>query len=95
MPTSDKRYMLDLGIGKDDFNAITWFTSWAVDADHGSDLCGTGWSSDLQIRYIFLSVEIIKRYCLSISGSGTDKHIELLRNLSISQKCNVFIGAYS
>ncbi|XP_047254319.1 tRNA:m(4)X modification enzyme TRM13 homolog isoform X2 [Capsicum annuum] len=57
----NKRYMLDLGIGKDDFNAITWFTSWAVDADHGSDLCGTGWSSDLQIRYIFLSVEIIKR----------------------------------
>ncbi|XP_047254348.1 tRNA:m(4)X modification enzyme TRM13 homolog isoform X8 [Capsicum annuum] len=46
----NKRYMLDLGIGKDDFNAITWFTSWAVDADHGSDLCGTGWSSDLQIR---------------------------------------------
>ncbi|KAL3348307.1 hypothetical protein AABB24_021792 [Solanum stoloniferum] len=45
----NKRYMLDLGISKDDFNAMTWLTSWAVDADHGSDLCGTG-SFDLQIR---------------------------------------------
>lgn len=46
----NKRYMLDLGINKDDFNAMTWFTSWAIDADHGSDLCGTDWSFDLQIR---------------------------------------------
>lgn len=45
----NKPYMLDLGITKDDFNAMTWLTSWAVDADHGSDLCGTG-SFDLQIR---------------------------------------------
>lgn len=45
--------MLDLGINKDDFNAMTWFTSWAIDADHGSDLCGTDWSFDLQIRYDF------------------------------------------
>ncbi|PHU05079.1 hypothetical protein BC332_25901 [Capsicum chinense] len=49
-PATDKRYMLDLGIGKDDFNAMTRFTSWAVDIDHGLDLCGTGWSSDLRIR---------------------------------------------
>lgn len=53
MLSSDKRYMLDLGINKDDFNAMTWFTSWAIDADHGSDLCGTDWSFDLQIRYDF------------------------------------------
>uniref|UniRef100_A0A2P2J6G3 tRNA:m(4)X modification enzyme TRM13 n=1 Tax=Rhizophora mucronata TaxID=61149 RepID=A0A2P2J6G3_RHIMU len=30
--------MLNLGITKEEFHAITWFTSWAVDADHGSDL---------------------------------------------------------
>lgn len=54
--------MLDLGITKDDFNAMTWLTSWAVDADHGSDLCGTG-SFDLQIRYD-ISICIIKRYGL-------------------------------
>ena len=23
---------------KEEFHAITWFTSWAVDANHGSDL---------------------------------------------------------
>lgn len=34
----DKKFMVDLGITKEEFHAITWFTSWAVDADHGSDL---------------------------------------------------------
>ncbi|XP_057965859.1 uncharacterized protein LOC131156304 isoform X2 [Malania oleifera] len=34
----NKRYLTNLGITKEDFDAITWFTSWAVDADHGSDL---------------------------------------------------------
>ncbi|VFQ87242.1 unnamed protein product [Cuscuta campestris] len=36
-----KECMLSLGISMEDFNALTWFTSWAVDADHGSDLDGT------------------------------------------------------
>ncbi|KAK9266716.1 hypothetical protein L1049_007369 [Liquidambar formosana] len=35
---TDKRYLSSMGINKEDFHAITWFTSWAVDADHGSDL---------------------------------------------------------
>ncbi|GAB2298515.1 hypothetical protein Dimus_032578 [Dionaea muscipula] len=34
----NKTLMLNLGITKKDFHAITWFTSWAVDADHGSDV---------------------------------------------------------
>ncbi|KAK9287987.1 hypothetical protein L1049_016432 [Liquidambar formosana] len=34
----NKGYLSSLGITKEDFHAITWFTSWAVDADHGSDL---------------------------------------------------------
>lgn len=34
----NKKYFLNLGIKKEEFHAITWFTSWAVDADHGSDL---------------------------------------------------------
>ncbi|XP_015871568.3 uncharacterized protein LOC107408669 [Ziziphus jujuba] len=34
----NKKYLLDLGITKEEFHAVTWFTSWAVDADHGSDL---------------------------------------------------------
>ncbi|XP_021611493.1 tRNA:m(4)X modification enzyme TRM13 homolog isoform X1 [Manihot esculenta] len=35
---ANKKFMVDLGITKEEFHAITWFTSWAVDADHGSDL---------------------------------------------------------
>lgn len=34
---TDKKYFASLGISKEEFHAITWFTSWAVDADHGSD----------------------------------------------------------
>lgn len=35
----NKSFLLKWGITKEDFNAITWFCSWAVDADHSSDLC--------------------------------------------------------
>ncbi|QHO05739.1 uncharacterized protein DS421_14g448650 [Arachis hypogaea] len=35
---TNKRYFLNLGMTKEEFHAITWFTSWAVDANHGSDL---------------------------------------------------------
>ncbi|KAG6717240.1 hypothetical protein I3842_04G088700 [Carya illinoinensis] len=35
---TNKKYLSTLGITKEEFHAITWFTSWAVDADHGSDL---------------------------------------------------------
>ncbi|GAB2262776.1 hypothetical protein Droror1_Dr00003773 [Drosera rotundifolia] len=34
----NKAFMLNLGFSKEDFHAITWFTSWAVDDDHGFDL---------------------------------------------------------
>ncbi|XP_022757753.1 tRNA:m(4)X modification enzyme TRM13 homolog [Durio zibethinus] len=34
----NKKYLTRLGITKEEFHAMTWFTSWAVDADHGSDL---------------------------------------------------------
>ncbi|XP_058076902.1 uncharacterized protein LOC131225390 [Magnolia sinica] len=34
----NKKFLSDMGITKEDFHAMTWFTSWAVDADHGSDL---------------------------------------------------------
>ncbi|KAL9227662.1 hypothetical protein vseg_003324 [Gypsophila vaccaria] len=39
---TNKRYLMKLDITKDEFHAITWFTSWAVDADHGSDLADDG-----------------------------------------------------
>ncbi|XP_021836566.1 tRNA:m(4)X modification enzyme TRM13 isoform X1 [Spinacia oleracea] len=39
---TSKQYLKNLGITKEDFHAITWFTSWAVDADHGSDVSDDG-----------------------------------------------------
>ncbi|XP_058197413.1 uncharacterized protein LOC131313232 isoform X2 [Rhododendron vialii] len=46
----NKRYLSNLGITRQDFHAITWFTSWAVDADHSSGLPGSvDVVSDLQI----------------------------------------------
>ncbi|XP_050236488.1 tRNA:m(4)X modification enzyme TRM13 [Mercurialis annua] len=38
----NKKFITELGITKEEFHAITWFTSWAVDADHGSDLSTDG-----------------------------------------------------
>ncbi|KAK6118145.1 hypothetical protein DH2020_048129 [Rehmannia glutinosa] len=48
-PATDKRYILDLGFTKEDFHAISWFTSWAVDADHGSEFSVTDCSAQLEI----------------------------------------------
>ncbi|KAL6515890.1 hypothetical protein OROGR_019195 [Orobanche gracilis] len=45
----NKRYILDLGFSKEDFHAISWFTSWAVDADHGSEFSIANCSSQLEI----------------------------------------------
>lgn len=35
---TNRKFMSDLGITKGQFHSMTWFTSWAVDADHSSDL---------------------------------------------------------
>ncbi|CAM8882885.1 unnamed protein product [Rhodiola kirilowii] len=35
---ANKNYFINFGFTEAHFNAITWFTSWAVDADHGSDV---------------------------------------------------------
>ncbi|KAL8054592.1 hypothetical protein ABFX02_04G002600 [Erythranthe guttata] len=45
----NKKYINDMGLGKEDFNAITWFTSWAVDADHGSELSAVDSSAQFEI----------------------------------------------
>ncbi|XP_013735346.2 tRNA:m(4)X modification enzyme TRM13-like isoform X2 [Brassica napus] len=36
----NKEYIIGMGISKDEFHALTWFTSWAVDDDHGSKVPG-------------------------------------------------------
>ncbi|CAN1289786.1 Probable E3 ubiquitin-protein ligase RHC1A [Linum perenne] len=38
----DKEFMFSLGISKEEFHAITWFTSWAVDGDHGAEVSDSG-----------------------------------------------------
>ncbi|KAL2239096.1 UNVERIFIED_CONTAM: tRNA:m(4)X modification enzyme TRM13 [Sesamum indicum] len=45
----NKRYISELGFSKEDFNAISWFTSWAVDADHGAEFSVTNCSAQLEI----------------------------------------------
>ncbi|KAH6777430.1 methyltransferase [Perilla frutescens var. hirtella] len=44
-----KKYISDMGFTKEDFHAISWFTSWAVDADHGSDFPVMDFSAQLEI----------------------------------------------
>ncbi|XP_058197412.1 uncharacterized protein LOC131313232 isoform X1 [Rhododendron vialii] len=54
----NKRYLSNLGITRQDFHAITWFTSWAVDADHSSGLPGSvDVVSDLQIIFFDSGME--------------------------------------
>lgn len=48
---ADKRYISDLGFTKEDFHAISWFTSWAVDADHGSNFSSTECMTQQEIMY--------------------------------------------
>ncbi|URE02480.1 U11-48K-like CHHC zinc finger [Musa troglodytarum] len=37
-PGKKTKFLLSLGITEEEFHAMTWFTSWAVDADHSSEL---------------------------------------------------------
>ncbi|CAN1153000.1 hypothetical protein LINPERHAP2_LOCUS19107 [Linum perenne] len=39
---TDKEFMFSLGISKEEFHAITWFTSWAVNGDHGAEVSDSG-----------------------------------------------------
>lgn len=33
---ADKSFLSELGITEEEFHAMTWFSSWAVDSDHSS-----------------------------------------------------------
>ncbi|KAG9459903.1 hypothetical protein H6P81_004411 [Aristolochia fimbriata] len=65
----NKDFMLSLGITKEEFHAMTWFTSWAVDAEHGSEL------SDALTHGLHLNSEV------GDCGSSVERAEELMRNM--------------
>lgn len=42
---ADTKFLLSQGITKEEFHAMTSFTSWAVDADHSSELADMPFSA--------------------------------------------------
>lgn len=71
----NRKYMSNLGITKEEFHTITWFTSWAVDADHGTDLSDiTECRSQLQL--------IGAEECGGI-GNGVE---EIIRNMKAAER---------
>ncbi|CAN1823842.1 hypothetical protein LINPERHAP1_LOCUS30536 [Linum perenne] len=50
--------MFSLGISKEEFHAITWFTSWAVDGDHGAEVSDSGLHLELAEREQQLGTEV-------------------------------------
>ncbi|CAH9134670.1 unnamed protein product [Cuscuta epithymum] len=68
----NKEYMLNLGVGMEEFNALTWFTSWAVDAaaDHGSDLNGgcTGTEPQTRGNVAVVDVSGVEGLCKSMKA---------------------------
>ncbi|GMH02243.1 hypothetical protein Nepgr_004082 [Nepenthes gracilis] len=70
----NKTYMWNIGISKEDFHAISWFTSWAVDADHGSELCYVDCESEMQ--------SIAENKC----GEDAKGVEEILRNMNAVER---------
>ncbi|KAL3827745.1 hypothetical protein ACJIZ3_016547 [Penstemon smallii] len=68
----NKRYMFDLGFTKEDFHKISWFTSWAVDADHSSEVSATDCSTQLDIT------SEKKEFCLDSDLCGVE---DIARNM--------------
>ncbi|XP_010276530.1 PREDICTED: tRNA:m(4)X modification enzyme TRM13 homolog [Nelumbo nucifera] len=82
----NKRYLSNLGITKEEFHAITWFTSWAVDADHGSDL------SDAVDRGLHLCS--IEEDCSVDAYSGVEeivRKMEALERAALGLMCKEII----
>ncbi|EYU46867.1 hypothetical protein MIMGU_mgv11b013317mg [Erythranthe guttata] len=75
-PATDKKYIYDMGLGKEDFNAITWFTSWAVDADHGSELSAVDSSAQFEIVRRSEKKEVVGMESELLSGVG-----DIVRNM--------------
>ncbi|KAI5674863.1 hypothetical protein M9H77_05813 [Catharanthus roseus] len=72
----NRTYMLHLGLNMEDFHAITWFTSWAVDAEHRIDLS----SRDLPRQLDFGEKEEIRL------ESGECEVGEVVRNMKAEER---------
>ncbi|KAM1189968.1 hypothetical protein ACFX2J_025577 [Malus domestica] len=70
----NKKYLLELGITKEVFHAITWFTSEAVDADHGANL------PDVTYRRLHLE-SIERKQC-----GGEDGVEDIVRNMKAVER---------
>ncbi|XP_062144356.1 uncharacterized protein LOC133851795 [Alnus glutinosa] len=71
----NKKYLSNLGITKEEFHAITWFTSWAVDADHGSDLP--------DVIDAKLHLELIQKEACSGDANGVE---DITRNMKAVER---------
>ncbi|KAJ0053920.1 hypothetical protein Pint_00798 [Pistacia integerrima] len=71
----NKKYVSSLGIAKEEFHVITWFTSWAVDADHGSD--------DFDVTDSKLNLESIGK---EVGGEVTGGVEEIVRNMKAVER---------
>ncbi|KAL5561079.1 hypothetical protein UlMin_030826 [Ulmus minor] len=78
---TNKKYFSNLGITKEEFHAITWFTSWAVDADHGSDL------TDLSIH----PPSIEKKVDDNVGVEDMIKNMEAVERAALGFKCKQII----
>ncbi|XAR61464.1 tRNA:m(4)X modification enzyme [Bertholletia excelsa] len=74
----NKKYFLNLGISKEDFHAITWFTSWAVDADHSSDLSDTSADANCAPDVQIIGVEDC--------GKDTREAEDVIRNMKAVER---------
>ncbi|XP_050378772.1 uncharacterized protein LOC126796045 [Argentina anserina] len=81
----NKKYILDLGITKEEFHVIIWFTSWAVDADHGTDLPDV-----TDCRFHLESIE--KKQCDGGDGvEGVVKNMKAVERSALGFMCKQII----
>nr|CAD1821890.1 unnamed protein product [Ananas comosus var. bracteatus] len=66
-PATDTKFLSNMGITKEEFHAMTWFSSWAVDGDHSCEL------PDVEEAEKHLAVSETKE--ADLEGGGIEKII--------------------
>ncbi|XP_042402531.1 tRNA:m(4)X modification enzyme TRM13-like isoform X1 [Zingiber officinale] len=70
---ANTKFLLSLGITKEEFHAMTWFTSWAVDADHSSELADMPFNAT--------NISTIKEKQADLLGGSVDDAIRSIPTL--------------